>query len=79
MAGLRLNPQQSMVRNYAEMLAAKIIDWDVKGRDGKKLPVTADNICGLHPAFYRQLEAAVIEGRELPSGETQAEADTKNS
>ena len=79
LVGLRLAPQQSMVRNYAEVLATKIIDWDIKDLDGKKLPVTADNICGLAPAFYDALKAIVVDGVVLPSGETETEADTKNS
>lgn len=79
LVGLRLAPQQSMVRNYAEVLAQKILDWDIKDRDGKKIPVTADNICGLAPAFYDALKTIVVDGVMLSTGESEAEADTKNS
>lgn len=79
LVGLRLAPQQSMVRNYAEIMATKIIDWDIKDRDGKKLPVTADTICGLSPGFYDAIKAIVVDGVVMPSGESEAVADTKNS
>lgn len=53
----RLMPAEPMTRWYADAFATKLLDWDVPGPDGKKLPVTADNIRRLTPQFYEVLKS----------------------
>ena len=55
----RLAPSEPMVRWYAEIFATKILDWDLQDRDGKKVPITADNLRRLTPQFFEVLKSYV--------------------
>lgn len=86
-----LSPLTSMVSLYAEAFAgnpkegakAKILGWDLKRRDEKgqlmPLPISAESIRGLSPGFFDALKCRIDGSFVLPSGETQAESDEKNS
>jgi hypothetical protein len=75
----KLFPAESAVAHFARLMATKIQGWDIKDREGKKLPVTAEAIKGLSPLFYDVLLQYV--NGTLPSDQRKAhlEAEIKNS
>jgi hypothetical protein len=79
LAKARLHEGTPMVKHWAELFAGKIQKWDLKNREGKPLPVTAENIQKLSPLFYDVLHS-YIDGT-LPSDtrKESLEAEIKNS
>ena len=84
-----LDPLSSLARLYAEVFVggngkkAKLLGWDLKRKNAQgelePLPISVETICGLAPTFFDTL-LGYVEGSILTeSGETQAEADVKNS
>lgn len=82
-----LDPAAPIVRLYAECFAgslkdrvpAKLLGWDLKDRDGKAVPISADNLRRLTPQFFAALQTVIDGSLVLDSGETQVETDVKNS
>jgi hypothetical protein len=82
-----LTPTEPIVKFYAEAFAgnakdgipAKLLGWDLKDRTGKPVPHTAANLRQLTPQFFDTLKAVIDGSIPTESGETQAEADVKNS
>lgn len=50
-----LSPGEGTGKFYAELCAKKILGWDLKGRDGKPVEPTAENICKLNSQFFEVL------------------------
>lgn len=83
----QLSPGEPIVRFYAESFAgsvkdgqpAKLLGWDLKDRKGMPVVITADNIRKLSPQFFDTLKAVIDGSLPTETGETQQEADVKNS
>lgn len=78
-AQAKLFPNRSQVAHFAGLMATKIVGWDIKDREGNKVPIEADTIKRLSPLFYDIL-LQYLNGT-LPSDQRRAhlEADIKNS
>lgn len=81
-----LQPTTPIVRLYAETFAGdgktvppKLLGWDLKDRAGQPVKITADNLGKLSPQFWEEIKCRIDGTIVLPSGETEREADTKNS
>lgn len=82
-AKINMHKDTAPTRFYAEAFAGgrkgdgKILDWDVKDRDGKKLDLTADNICGLSFPAYWAIRQVVCGEVKIGEYETRSN-DAKN-
>lgn len=83
----QLNQGEPIVRFYAEAFAgsvkdgtpAKLLGWDLKDRAGKPVLISAENLRKLTPQFWDVLKMVIDGSVTTETGETQAEADVKNS
>jgi hypothetical protein len=52
MARTRLYPDTPLVKFYAEVFAAKILDWNIRDASGQKRKVDSGTIERLDPDFF---------------------------
>lgn len=78
-AKCRLFPHISRARHYAESFAAKITDWNLLDRDGKKVAISAENLSRLDVDFFDLLTEYLLGTLPSDATRTQLEDDLKNS